>query len=286
MTADAASLDGMLSPRPEAELPAADHTWMAARIAFSPETQAGSDGFFGFVLFLHRLAGRAAVERDDKLRFLDHIARAVEDSDKGFPLQEFPYRLDRLIATQPLLRRHAPPLLEATRREIAAAGSGRAEFLDWSEMHNWLRYAATPIGRFLLDLNKGSEGSAGSVDALCIAIGAAGRLQDASAAAQLGRTIVPHQWLTQAGADLRCFQPGGDRRRARNALALGAARIDQLTQQAADGLGRVADPGLRRGLRRAALLATRLAHRAARHAGEPQPIRAEALDEVRLRFVR
>lgn len=287
-----AGLAGLAAPAPRPGDPPVLWTWRLAADRLAPSRRAEADLFLGFAFFLARLPRRDAIPTGDRLAFLDHVGRALLAAEAGDTPRPLPYGLDRPIAASAALRRCAPPLLQACKREIELRDSGRPEFLDWSEMNNWLRFSAVPVGRFLLDLHDESDGAAPAMDGLAMATGLCGRLQEAAAQAHEGRIAMPAQWLTQAGLDRRAWLAVGRgsgaagreiRVGARKALLIGAARVEQLLAPTELLPRRLADPRLRRLAERLPRLLRRLSRRAASRTTAVTAILPGWLDRLSLR---
>ncbi|MBL8674800.1 MAG: squalene/phytoene synthase family protein, partial [Rhodospirillales bacterium] len=238
-------LDRFSSPAAAPDDPADAHSWACFRARLAPENGAVVDRFFAVSLFLRRLAARDTLSFDDRIAFLDHLDHAVADAAAGRPLVELPHGLHAPLADARIAA-HAPALLQACRRELTTRAAGRPAFRDWSEMHNWLRFAAAPVGRLLIELHGEREVVVAPMEAMCIAIGLSGRLQDAGRQARDGGDCgLPRQWFSQAGADPRAFLDAGERPAARRALKVGGDRVRQLLAAARAVPERAADPRLR-----------------------------------------
>jgi farnesyl-diphosphate farnesyltransferase len=93
---------------------------------------------------------------------------------------------------------HATDLLIAFRRDAVQL---RYQTLD--ELHDYCRYSAAPVGRYVLDLHGEDHATFPPSDALCSALQVLNHMQDAAAdLAALDRCYLPQNLLSEFGAQV------------------------------------------------------------------------------------
>jgi len=150
----------------------------------------------GFIRLAEGIADDPLMESEAKLHHLDALERALTEGKarRGYLKPGLDLR-DSLQASG-VSDRHARQILQAFRKD-AAGQTCRT----WSDLLLYCRYAAAPVGRYMLELHreKAADATAAS-DALCAAVQILASLQDCrSDWVDLGRSYVPLQWFDEAG---------------------------------------------------------------------------------------
>jgi len=97
--------------------------------------------------------------------------------------------------------RHALDLLEAFRRDVTTR-----RYEDWSELMDYCRYSAAPVGRFVLDVHGEQTTLWPANDALCTALQVINHLQDcAKDHRMLDRVYIPLDALAMQGATVEAL---------------------------------------------------------------------------------
>ena len=177
--------------------------------------------FYGFARAADDVADHPATERNEKLRILERMWRALlgegVDSSEAVLLRR--YLRDR--NTTP---RHALDLLEAFRRDVT-----KLRYNDWSELMDYCRYSAAPVGRFVLDVHGESRSTWPASDALCAALQVINHLQDCGKDYRaLDRVYLPLDVLRETGAELTDLAGPAASVRLREAISILANRTQDL----------------------------------------------------------
>ncbi|MHA1570382.1 MAG: squalene synthase HpnC [Alphaproteobacteria bacterium] len=107
-------------------------------------------------------------------------------------------------------------------------------YQDWSELMNYCRYSAAPVGRFLLDLHGESAACWAASDALCASLQVINHIQDCKDDLQtLDRVYVPLDWMRAEGASTDHLLQGSASPALRNVLDRMLDGVDALNREAA-----------------------------------------------------
>ncbi len=136
---------------------------------------------------------------------------------------------------------HARHLLQAFMMDVT-----KSRYRNWSELINYCRYSAAPVGRYLVDLHGEDDAPKRGTDALCIALQILNHLQDCKDDfAALDRVYIPEDFLREAGTSVAALADERASPALRTVLDRVLDRTDELIVQA-----RAAPPLIRnRGLR-------------------------------------
>jgi squalene synthase HpnC len=109
----------------------------------------------------------SAQQKFDQLAQMEATLRGEGDANaEGVALRE-------ILRTRSLPDQHALDLLEAFRRDVT-----KQRYADWSELMDYCRYSAAPVGRYVLDVHGESSTLWPANDALCSALQVINHLQD------------------------------------------------------------------------------------------------------------
>ena len=126
-------------------------------------------------------------------------------------------RLRASLAETGVTARHSCDLLVAFRQDAT-----KRRYASWTELYDYCRYSAMPVGRHVLDLHGEDEATHAPSDALCAALQVLNHLQDgARDLAALDRCYLPGDLLDRHGAsvgDLRGGAASAGLRRVFDAL--------------------------------------------------------------------
>ena len=141
-------------------------------------------------------------------------------------------------------------------------------YASWSELAEYCRYSANPVGRYLLALHGEGAATHGPSDALCTALQVLNHLQDCKDdLATLDRCYLPEDWLRAAGEDVGAVSRERSSAGLRRVLDRALDEVDRLNQVAATLPGLIADRRMRLEAAVIVALSHRLAHRLRR--GDP-----------------
>lgn len=154
--------------------------------------------FYRFARAADDAADHATASAEQKLAQLDRLEAGLRGeaglSDEGEDLRS-------VLQARGLTDRHAHDLLEAFRRDVT-----KRRYADWSELMDYCRFSAAPVGRFVLDLHGESDALWPLNDALCSALQVINHLQDcAKDYRSLDRVYVPVDRLAAEGLDVDCL---------------------------------------------------------------------------------
>lgn len=135
------------------------------------------------------IADSTTLPANEKLARLDAIENILIGQQKnGSPSAE---KLRESLAQSGVSSIHATELLIAFRRDVT-----KNRYENWSELLDYCRYSAAPVGRYVLDLHGESHNTWGPSDALCASLQVLNHLQDCSKDLRtLDRCYVPQDWL-------------------------------------------------------------------------------------------
>ena len=151
--------------------------------------------YYRFARAADDVADHPDLPPDEKFRLLDRLDDALTGRGPPDPEAE-PLRIQ--IRERGLNRRHALELLDAFRRDVL-----KTRYADWTELMDYCRLSAAPVGRFVLDVHEESESLWPASDALCSALQVINHLQDCGKDfARLDRVYVPEDILRRHGASV------------------------------------------------------------------------------------
>jgi phytoene/squalene synthetase len=181
-------------------------------------------------------------------------ARALAD-DAALSAEARLAGLARLAAEAP--GEPAARLLQAARKDVTAR-----RFRTWSELVAYCRFAAAPVGRFLIDVHGEDRALARAAEALFAAKHVLGRVQTCRADwLAHGRVYLPADWMRQAGAEPAMLGAAAAPPELRRVLARVLDGAEDMLRLARPGLAGLADRRLRIALAAEIAAARRLAAR-------------------------
>ena len=170
-----------------------DENFPVASYVIRPDLRPVVLAFYRVARKADDIADHESASETEKLEQLDKIEKsllgtAATDMD-SVALRET--LNDRHITTQ-----HALDLLEAFRRDVT-----KKRYADWTDLMEYCRYSAAPVGRFMLDVHGESPSTWPASDALCAALQVINHLQDcAKDYRTLDRVYLPMDILDEEGA--------------------------------------------------------------------------------------
>lgn len=150
--------------------------------------------YYHFARHADDVADSAALSPERKMAGLDALDRALHGTESG-PGLELAEAYRRAVDDDPVMIEHASQLLIAFRRDAM-----RNYCDDWSDLLEYCRYSAAPVGRFLLDLHGESRDTFPASDALCAALQVLNHLQDCGKDyLELNRVYLPRDRMAAEG---------------------------------------------------------------------------------------
>ena len=157
-----------------------------------PQHRAPILAFYRFVRAADDVADHATAPAEEKLRLLEIMrASLVGESDEN----REGVALRAILAERSLSEQYALDLLEAFRRDCT-----KTRYRDWSDLMDYCRYSAAPVGRYVLDVHGEDRSSWPANDALCAALQVINHLQDCGKDYRdIDRVYIPADALAAAG---------------------------------------------------------------------------------------
>ena len=204
-------------------------SWLVRR-----ELRAPILAFYRFVRAADDVADHpsaSARQKLDQLKQMEATLRGESpDNAEGMALRA-------VLQERNLSNQHALDLLEAFRRDVT-----KLRYESWSELMDYCRYSAAPVGRFVLDVHGEAATLWPANDALCTALQVINHLQDCGKDyRQLDRVYIPLDTLTTHGATVESL--GATQATPALAQTIGtlAHRTSELLQQSRSFSHAIAD---------------------------------------------
>ena len=122
----------------------------------------------------------------------------------------------------------------------------KLRYRNWSELLNYCRFSAAPVGRYLLEIHRCSAESRNSTDALCIALQILNHLQDAKADyLNLNRVYIPETIFKEHNARIEDLGEKAAHKSLREVLNSVLDRVDELILIASNAPKEISHFGLR-----------------------------------------
>lgn len=173
---------------------AADENFPVGSRLIRAELRPDIHSFYRFARAADDIADNSALSPEDKVRRLDQMAAVVTGTEAG----ESPAatQMRESLAASALGPQHCLDLLTAFRLDAT-----KLRYESWSELMEYCRYSAAPVGRQVLDLHGESPACWPSSDALCAVLQIVNHLQDcADDYRNLDRVYIPLDHLRAEGA--------------------------------------------------------------------------------------
>ncbi len=183
--------------------------------------------FYAFARNADDIADSASLAEAEKLRRLN----IMEDVLLGHRAGGSPTagRLRASLAETGVTPDHARDLLHAFRQDAM-----NARMRNWSDLMDYCRYSAMPVGRYVLDLHGARPEARPHSDALCAVLQVLNHLQDcAKDYIELNRTYLPRDMMAHAGATDEDLRRPAETPALRVVFAELLAKCDELNRAAA-----------------------------------------------------
>ncbi|MDT8345906.1 MAG: squalene synthase HpnC [Thermohalobaculum sp.] len=154
--------------------------------------------YYAFARGTDDIADNHDLSPADKIARLDACEAGLAPDATG---PEIATRLRDSLAATGVSDRVARDLLVAFRQDAL-----KARYADWTELLEYCRYSAHPVGRYLLALHGEDARTGAPGDALCAALQVLNHLQDLGCDRRdLDRVYLPQDWMAAAGIDERAL---------------------------------------------------------------------------------
>ena len=196
-----------------------DENFPVASFILKPAFRAPILCFYRFARTADDVADHEVATPEEKLVLLEAM-RATLAGESGESPEALALR--RILAERGLSPAHGLDLLTAFKQDAV-----KARYADWTELMDYCRYSASPVGRFVLDVHGESQALWPANDALCAALQVINHLQDCAKDRQaLDRVYLPLDELAEAGIGAQAL----DAAQASPALKGVITRLAQRTQ--------------------------------------------------------
>lgn len=190
--------------------------------------------FYRFARAADDVADHPRAEPAEKLHLLENMWRTLHGEAE---LSEEASRLRVMLAEQNLPILHALHLLEAFRRDVT-----KLRYADWSELIDYCRYSAMPVGRFVLDVHNEPRSTWPASDALCAALQVINHLQDCGKDYRnLDRVYIPLDVMSEHGVEVDALSEGKASPGLRKVIAALLDRTSSLLEESRPFAGQIAD---------------------------------------------
>jgi squalene synthase HpnC len=211
-----------------------DENFPVASVLIHPRHRAPILAFYNFVRAADDVADNASATPEAKLAALEDLRAGLTGEREGPAVAAI---LRGLLKERGLSDQHALDLLEAFRRDVT-----KLRYEDWTDLVDYCRWSAMPVGRFVLDVHGEDKALWPASDALCAALQVINHLQDcAKDYRDLNRVYLPGDVLAAHGAAIDSL---GARRASPallGAVAELAGRAGELIERGAALVPRIAD---------------------------------------------
>jgi squalene synthase HpnC len=169
-----------------------DENFPVASFLIAPRYRGIILAFYRFARVADDVADHADASADEKLELLDRMRRTLLGETDSAPEAA---ALRTQLAAHKLTAQHGLDLLEAFRRDVT-----KLRYRDWSDLLDYCRVSAMPVGRFVLDVHGESRALWPACDALCSGLQIVNHLQDCAKDYRLlNRVYVPMDGFAAAG---------------------------------------------------------------------------------------
>lgn len=143
-----------------------------------------------------------ALGLSDKLAWLDGLAALINGEEPALSMDPAVVQTvrDFVAVTQAAggNLHHANHILQARRQDVR-----KCRYRDWNDLLAYCRYAASPYGRFVLEVTGGDKILHAPTEALCCAVQLLLMLRDCRRAYRVhDRVYLPERWFKEAGTDV------------------------------------------------------------------------------------
>ncbi len=165
---------------------------------------------------------------EEKIRLLTLMDQALQGDGAPDPVTQTAFDLVASLKQTGVTAEHARHLLQAFMMDAT-----KLRYRNWSDLLNYCRYSAAPVGRYLLDLHGEDRAIWPATDALCMALQVLNHLQDCKDDYRiLDRVYIPQPWLRDEAIDVEALGADFSDPALRKVLDRTLDRTDELIVQA------------------------------------------------------
>jgi squalene synthase HpnC len=211
-----------------------DENFPVASVLLKAEHRAPVMAFYRFARAADDVADNAAVDAGERLAVLAGMRATLSGTSDASPEA---LALRRTLDERGLLPRHGLDLLNAFERDCRV---NRCR--DWSDLIDYCRYSAMPVGRYVLDVHGESRDCWAASDALCAALQVINHLQDCGKDYRaIDRVYLPLDVLAEHGATVADLGRAVSTPQLRSVIVALAGRTDVLLAQSAGFASKIRD---------------------------------------------
>jgi farnesyl-diphosphate farnesyltransferase len=170
----------------------ADENFPVGSFLIAKPLRAHVHAYYAFARNADDIADSPSLAPAEKIAGLDAMEAVLNGTNtEGSPSA---IKLRASLAASGVPVAHASELLIAFRRDAV-----KNRYASWTELMDYCRYSAAPVGRYLLDLHGESSTTWAASDALCASLQVLNHMQDcAKDLRDLDRCYIPQDWLAEA----------------------------------------------------------------------------------------
>ena len=215
-----------------------DENFPVASFLVAPKNRAPILAFYRFARMADDVADSAQASPGEKLALLESMRATLagerDDNPEALLLRQ-------AQQARGLSAQHGLDLLEAFRRDVT-----KLRYADWTELMDYCRYSAAPVGRFVLDVHGEDRACWPANDALCSALQLINHLQDcAKDYRDLDRVYIPQDHLDAAGIGVEALAEPKASAALKSVISDLAGRTQVLLGQSRPFAGMIADVRLK-----------------------------------------
>ncbi|MCI0755902.1 squalene synthase HpnC [Teichococcus vastitatis] len=211
-----------------------DENFPVASWLVRPELRPAILAFYHFARAADDVADHESAAPERKLAQLDALAAGLGGERSASAEGE---ALHAVLRARGLSDQHPLDLLEAFRRDVT-----QRRYESWTELMEYCRYSAAPVGRFVLDLHGEDRRCWPANDALCAALQVINHLQDCGKDRRmLDRVYLPLDALSAQGIGVAALDAPRASAPLRAVIAGLARRTGGLLAQSRSLAGQIAD---------------------------------------------
>ena len=175
-----------------------DENFPVADFLTTPIYRPHIETFYRCVRTADDIADHPVLTPQEKLDKLELFEAILNGSTKDKTVFAEAYQHLESVCETNVSIEHALNLLQAFKLDV-----NKSRYRNWSELVNYCRYSAAPVGHYLLELHGESPDLRRHTDRLCISLQIINHLQDCKKdLIDLDRVYIPLDWITKEGADI------------------------------------------------------------------------------------
>lgn len=155
--------------------------------------------YYAFARAIDDIADNPDLTPEEKIERLDGFEQALLGKNLDDSAYATAHRMRASLSETGISSDHCTDLITAFKQDAT-----KLRYRDWDDLMGYCILSAAPVGRYLLDLNGGSENGYGPSDALCMALQVINHLQDCQDDyMNLDRVYLPEDWMAEAGVSVK-----------------------------------------------------------------------------------